>query len=46
MVGNPEMVEKTVSKLWDTGMKLVVVSYSESPAEQQVVYDKVQAICR
>jgi hypothetical protein len=46
MVGNPAVVKDSVEKLWDTGMKLVVVSYSESPAEQQEVYNIIQEICR
>lgn len=46
MVGNPEEVEKTTKALWDKGMKMIVVSYSQSPEEQAEAYDRIHNICQ
>ncbi len=45
MVGNPESVKETTEKLWDDGMKLVVVTFSQSPEEQKQAYDMIHNIC-
>ena len=46
IVGNPELVEAKVKELWKPGMKLIVVTYCETPEEQAEVYDRIHAICR
>jgi hypothetical protein len=45
MVGNPESVKETTEKLWDDGMKLVVVTFSQSPEEQKQAYDMIHNNC-
>lgn len=46
IVGDPELVEAKVKGLWKPGMKLIVVTYCETPEEQAEVYDRIHAICR
>ena len=46
IVGNPELVEAKVKELWKPGMKLIVVTYCETPEEQAEVYDRIHDICR
>ena len=46
IVGTPDVVETKVKELWKPGMKLIVVTYCETPAEQKQVYDCIHAICR
>lgn len=45
MVGNPEVVKETTQKLWAEGMKLIVVTFSQSPEEQAEAYGIVHDIC-
>ncbi|RLD70933.1 MAG: hypothetical protein DRI98_06620 [Bacteroidetes bacterium] len=45
MVGNSETVKETIERLWTEGMKLVAVTYSQSPQEQKQVYDIIHNIC-
>lgn len=45
MVGDPASVKETTDKLWKPGMKLIVVTFSRSPEEQNEAYDLVQKIC-
>jgi len=45
MVGNPETVKETTEKLWAEGMKLMVVTFSQSPEEQKQAYDMIHGIC-
>ena len=45
IVGIPDVVETKVKELWKPGMKLIVVTYCETPAEQKKVYDSIHAIC-
>jgi hypothetical protein len=45
MVGRPEVVKETTEKLWSEEMKLVAVTYSQSPEEQQQAYDVIHGIC-
>jgi hypothetical protein len=46
MVGNPEVVKETIRKLWDPGIKLLAVTFSQSPEEQKEVYDLIHEICK
>jgi hypothetical protein len=46
MVGKPETVKKTTQKLWNPGMKLLVVTFSQSPDEQKEAYHIIHDICR
>lgn len=45
IVGSQELVEEKVRKLWRPGMKLIVVTYCETPAEQEALYDRIHRIC-
>ena len=45
IVGGPDLVVETVKRLWTAGMKLIVVTYCQSPEEQERVYDRVHEIC-
>jgi hypothetical protein len=45
MVGRPEVVKETTEKLWSEEMKLVAVTFSQSPEEQQQAYDVIHGIC-
>jgi hypothetical protein len=46
IVGNPETVAENVRRLWKPGMKLIVVTYCQDPAEQAEAYDRIHEICR
>lgn len=46
IVGSQELVEEKVKKLWRPGMKLIVVTYCDTPAEQAELYDRIHAICQ
>ncbi len=46
MVGSPEVVKETTRKLWNPGMKLIVVTFSQSPEEQKEAYNIVHEICK
>lgn len=46
IVGNPELVETKVKELWKPGMKLIVVTYCETPQEQEEVYNRIHEICQ
>ena len=45
IVGNADSVTEQVKKLWKPGMKLIVVIYSQTPQEQEIVYDRIHEIC-
>jgi len=45
MVGDPETVKETTAKLWTEGMKLLAVTFSQSPEEQKQAYDIIHHIC-
>ena len=45
IVGGPETVAEVVRKLWKPPMKLIVVTYCQSPREQAQAYDRVHEIC-
>ena len=44
IVGSAELVEQKVRELWKPGMKLIVVTYCETPEEQEKVYDIIHKI--
>ena len=46
IVGSADVVCEKVKALWRPGMKLIVVTYCETPAEQADVYRKIHEICR
>ena len=46
IVGPAEVVCEKVQTLWRKGMKLIVVTYCETPEEQADVYRKIHEICR
>jgi len=45
IVGDPETVVETVKRLWKPGMKLIVVTFCQTPEEQAEAYDRVHEIC-
>jgi uroporphyrinogen-III decarboxylase len=45
IVGDLKTIEEQVKRLWKSGMKLVVVTYCETPDEQARAYDKIHEIC-
>lgn len=46
IVGNPQLVLEKVKQLWRPGMKLIVVTYAETPEEQAYLYDKIHNYVR
>lgn len=44
IVGNPQLVVEKVRQLWRLGMKLIVVTYAETPEEQAFLYDQIHKI--
>ena len=45
-VGDPDLVEAKVRELWKPGMKLIVVTYCETPEEQEEAYNRIHDICQ
>ncbi len=45
IVGNAQTIKKQIKRLWTSGMKLVVVTYCQSPSEQDRAYDIIHQIC-
>lgn len=45
IVGSPDTVLEQVEKLWRPGMKLIVVTYCQTPAEQAEVYERIHQVC-
>ena len=45
IVGDCRTVAKTVKRLWKPGMKLIVVTFCQTPEEQAEAYDRVHEIC-
>lgn len=43
IVGNPKLVLDKVGELWRPGMKLIVVTYAETPEEQAYLYDAIHS---
>ena len=46
IVGNTDVMVDKVKALWKPGMKLIVVTYCDTPQEQEEVYDRIHDICR
>ena len=46
IVGNIDVVEEKVRQLWKPGMKLIVVTYCETPQEEAEVYQRIHEICQ
>jgi len=46
MVGNTAVVKKTTEELWKPGMRLLAVTYSQTPEEQNEVYRIIHEICQ
>ena len=46
MVGDFSVVKSTTQKLWDPGVKLLAVTFSQSPEEQKEAYDIIHEICK
>ena len=46
IVGNVDVIGQKVEELWRPGMKMIVVTYCETPQEQAEAYDRIHAICR
>jgi len=46
MVGSLDTIKEQVTRLWAPGMKLVVVTYCETPAEQSLAYDYIHTFCQ
>lgn len=44
IVGSPQLVIDKVKQLWRPGMKLIVVTYAETPEEQAYLYDAIHSI--
>ena len=45
IVGGPETIVEKVRKLWKPGMKLIVVTYCQSPEQPAEAYDRIYEIC-
>jgi hypothetical protein len=45
IVGGPETIAEKVRRLWKPGVKLIVVTYCQSPEEQAQAYDRIYEIC-
>lgn len=45
MCGSSEEVRETTKQLWEQGMKLITVTYCQSPEEQKRCYEIVREIC-
>ena len=46
MVGDVETIREQISRLWVPGMKLVVATYCETPAEQEKAYQLIHEFCQ
>ena len=46
IVGDVATIVETVKQLWAPGMKLIVVTYCPTPAEQAEAYAKIHELCR
>jgi hypothetical protein len=45
-VGDPDVVEETVRKVWRPGLRLIVNTYCKTPEEQKIAYDRIHEICQ
>lgn len=46
MVGGLDTIKEQLARLWLPGMKLAVVTYCETPAEQSEAYDFIHSFCQ
>lgn len=46
IVGDLETISEQLTRLWVPGMKMVVVTYCETPEEQDEAYQLIHEICR
>ncbi|MCX6237966.1 MAG: hypothetical protein NTY07_10515 [Bacteroidia bacterium] len=46
IVGDLETIKEQVSRLWTPGMKIVIVTYCETPEEQTKAYHIIKEICQ
>lgn len=46
IVGKPALVIEKAKQLWKPGMKLIVVTYCDTPEEQAFVYKKLKNLCK
>lgn len=46
IVGDIETIKEQVSRLWAPGMKLIVVTYCETPEEQEKAYHLIHDLCQ
>ncbi len=46
MVGSPEIVKEATKKLWTPDIKLIVVTFSQTPEEQKETYNIVHQNCQ
>lgn len=45
MVGDPAVVEETIRSLWRPGLKMLAVTFSQSPEEQRQAYQIIHNLC-
>ena len=46
IVGNLNVIEERVKRIWTPGMKLIVVTYCKTPEEQEKAYNRIHEICK
>ncbi len=46
IVGDTDTIREQLTRLWVQGMKMVVVTYCETPKEQEEAYHLIHGICR
>jgi hypothetical protein len=46
IVGDPDTIAERVKRLWTPGMKLIVVTYCQTPEEQEEAYNRIHEICK
>ena len=46
IVGDPDTIRDVVSRLWTPGLRLVAVTYCQTPEEQEKAYDIIHNICQ
>jgi hypothetical protein len=45
IVGDVQIISDKIKRLWNPGMKLIVVTYCQDPAEQEEAYHRIHQIC-
>ena len=46
IVGDLNTIEEKIRKLWEPGMKLIVVTYCQTPEEQEQAYNLIHDLCQ